>query len=570
VDAGEIGGVRYEKVIYESLPGYPVPALLFLPDAPPPYPAVLVPCGHSDNGKASEAYQRAAILLARNGMAALVYDPIGQGERYYFLKDDGRPEVGTTMHHTLMGVGCILTGTNIAMYRIYDGMRGIDYLLSRPEVDPDRIGCTGNSGGGTLTSYIMALDERVRCAAPSCYLTSFERLLDTIRAQDAEQNIFGQIAAGMNHADYVHMRAPKPTLICAATRDFFDIGGTWDTFREAKRLYAHLGHSERVDLIEFGDEHGFSQPRREAAARWMSRWLRGVDAPIVEPAFDVLTDEQALCTPEGHVVKMEGTRTIFDLIAERADQLAPLRAAFLADADGATFAARVREVTGARTRDALPEPRWEAMGAVERDGYRINKAVIHPEHGILLPVLEFVPDGGHTETVIHVNGAGKHAQAEPGGPIEAMVRAGKRVIAVDLRSTGETRATAGSHGWDHHIGSDWPDYFQAYLAGRSFVGMRVDDLVQCARLAGGPVSLHAVGGATVPALHAAALEPELFARVTLEGGIPSWDAVVRTPRAQGQLENAVHGALAWYDLPDLAARLPVGALEIQDSRVPVF
>lgn len=561
VGEGEVAGVAYEKVIYESLPGYPVTALFFKPDAEPPYPAVLVPCGHSNNGKASDAYQRACILLAKNGIAALIYDPIGQGERYYYLKDDGTPEVGTTMHHTLMGVSAILTGTNIAMYRIYDGMRGIDYLESRPEVDAERIGCSGNSGGGTLSSYIMALDDRVAVAAPSCYLTSFERLLATIGPQDAEQDIYGQIAFGMDHADYIHMRAPKPTLICAATNDFFDIKGTWDTFREAKRIYATLGFSERADIIEYGDDHGFSQPRREAMVRWMCRWLRGVDEPVTEPEFDVLTDEEALCTPEGHVITLPDTRTYFEVIQARLAGLLEKR--------NVPDAAVVRAIIGARDVGSLPEPSLEDRGNTEHDGMPIKRWAIHSEPGIMLPALDLMPEGEPTHTVLYLDGAGKKT-AVAGGGVAPLLAAGARVIAVDLRGLGETQSDEGAKGWGFHVGPDWTDYFRAYLLGKSFVGYRVDDIVQCVRALGGPVTLHATGEATVPALHAAALHPELFETVVLEEGIPSWQDVVETPRARQQLSNAVHGALVAYDLPDLVTLAGDDKVINVDMRVPEF
>ncbi|MCJ7676020.1 MAG: acetylxylan esterase [Sedimentisphaerales bacterium] len=220
-------GYRVEKVIFESQQKHYVTAALFLPDGKkhkPPYPGVLVPCGHSANAKAYESYQTMGALLALNGMAALVFDPIDQGERSQM--PSRLPELWGTKAHTMLGIGSILLGRNTARFEIWDGMRGIDYLQSRPEVDPNRIGCTGNSGGATQTSYLMALDDRIIAAAPSCYITSFERLLSTIGPQDAEQNIYGQLAFGMDHADYLMMRAPKPTLVCAATKDFFDIEGT--------------------------------------------------------------------------------------------------------------------------------------------------------------------------------------------------------------------------------------------------------------------------------------------------------------------------------------------------------
>src|SRR6185295_6605484 len=145
----------------------------------------------------------------------------------------GKPVRRSTDEHTAVGIGSILVGRNTASYRVWDGMRAIDYLQSRKEVDPTKIGCTGISGGGTLTEYLMALDDRIFCAAPGCAPSHFARVIDKGGMGDAEQNIFGQIAWGLDHPDYSILRAPRPTLILAATQDFVDIHGTWDLFREA-------------------------------------------------------------------------------------------------------------------------------------------------------------------------------------------------------------------------------------------------------------------------------------------------------------------------------------------------
>src|SRR5262249_34575435 len=167
---------------------------------------------------------------------------------------------------------------------------------------PDRLGCTGNSGGGTETAYLMALDDRIRAAAPSCYITSLERLFATIGPQDAEQNVTGQVSFGLEHADYGTLRAPKPTLLSVGTQDFFDIDGSWTTFREVKKLYCALGHGERVDLFESDEPHGFTKPRRESAMRWMRRWLLGKDDAPTEPEFSVAADKDAQCTETGQVL----------------------------------------------------------------------------------------------------------------------------------------------------------------------------------------------------------------------------------------------------------------------------
>ncbi|MBN2310152.1 MAG: acetylxylan esterase [Candidatus Hydrogenedentes bacterium] len=574
VGAIDADGFRVERVVYESRPGFPVTAALFLPLSDPPWPGVLVPCGHSATGKACDLYQQVCIFLARNGLAALIYDPIGQGERSQILTDDGKPRFGSTMEHTLVGVGSSLLGTNTAAFRIWDGMRGIDYLCSREDIDATRIGCTGNSGGGTLTSYIMALDERVACAAPSCYLTSFERLNEKAGPQDAEQNIAGQIGFGMDHADYILMRAPKPTVILCATHDFFDISGTWDTFRQAKRFYTKLGFPERVDLVEAPEKHGFSDALRQGAVRWMRRWLLEIDDAVVEAESTVFTPEQLYCTPEGQVMRVDGVRSTFDINAEQADGLIAKRKAFWAEAPKAEALARVRAVATIRPLADLPAPEHESGPAIERDGYRIEKHILRPEPGIALPALLFVPATANGQTCLYIHGEGKAADAAPGGAIEARVREGYTVLAPDLRGLGETQADWGASSWLELFGPDWKAVYLAYLLGKPYLAMRAEDVAVCARFLaqhagnGAPVHLVAVGEAGPPALHAAALEPGLFASVRIERSVVSWDAVVRTPIAKRQLVNTVHGALQCYDLPDLAASLPEGLLTIAEPLDP--
>ena len=572
----ERDGYRVEKVVFESQPNHYVTAVLFLPDAArfaAPYPGVLIPCGHSADGKAHLEYQTMGASLALHGMAALVFDPIDQGERGQLLDDTGKPPIWGTKAHAMVGVGSILLGRNTATFEIYDGMRALDYLQSRPEVDADRIGCTGNSGGGTQTSYLMALDDRIIAAAPSCYLNRQGRQLRTATG-DAEQNIFGQLTFGMDHADFLMMRAPVPILICAATKDFFDINGTWQSFRYAKRLYTRMGVSERISLMENDEKHNYNKLQREAAARWLARWLLGRDQPpINEPPIVALNDTEILCTPRGQVMLLEGARSVYDLNEDCENELAEQRRKLWSGTDRAELLEQVRRIAGVRKRADLPPPEIDHAGEVRLRGCRVKKLVLQPEDGICLPALMFVPKRSAGLPVLYIDEAGKTKSAAPGGRIEELVRAGRTVLAVDLRGTGETRQTRqNKFGLD--IGLDWEDFYKAYVLGRSYVGMRAEDLLVAARYAAqetsaAQVELVAVGNVGVPALHAAALEPDLFASVKLVGTLKSWSNVIRSHMTRNQLANVVHGALRTYDLPDLAATLgrkltiehPVDALE---------
>jgi cephalosporin-C deacetylase-like acetyl esterase len=557
-------GYRVEKVIFESQPKHYVTGVLFLPDDEKhqkPYPAVLVPCGHYKTAKLADSYQTMGALLALNGMAALIFDPIDQGERIGQM--ESLPEMWGVQAHNMIGIGSILLGRNTARFEIWDGMRAIDYLQSRQEVDASRIGCTGNSGGGTQTSQLMALDERIIAASPSCYITNlYERILD-LGPQDAEQNIYGQLAFGMDHADYLMMRAPMPILICAATDDFFDIRGTWSSFRYAKRLYTRLGFAERVDLLENDAGHNYNRTQREGIARWMARWLLKKDAPVTEPPIKLLSEEEIRCTPAGQVMLIDGARSTYDLNRDFEKQLIEHRRKLWSTRGKAEILGRVRSLAGIRELAGLPRPKVEKVGTVQRPGYRIEKLILKPEFGIYLPALLFVPDKSVADSAtLYLSEKGKAAEAMPDGPIEQLVRKGEIVLAVDLRGNGETSQTTGGY-FMPYFGPDGEDVYMAYFLSRSFVGMRAEDILICARWFAeneeygrlDNIRLVAAGNVGVPALHAGALEPDMFSKVVLMHSLVSWSNLIEMGSSKNQLVNTVHAALMTYDLDNLAEAL---------------
>jgi cephalosporin-C deacetylase-like acetyl esterase len=571
VGEGSGEAFRYEKIIYESRPNFFVTAVLYLPVTEGPYPGVLVPCGHSNNGKAAEAYQRACILLARHGIAAFCYDPIGQGERRHYQDENGVPNVSTTVEHTIFDVGAILTGTNIAQYRIWDGMRGIDYLQSRPDIITDKIGVTGNSGGGTLSSYIMALDKRVAVAAPSCYVTSWKRILETIGPQDGEQNIFGQLKQGLDHADYIHIRAPKPTLMLTATQDFFDIQGSWDTFREAKRLYTRLGVPERISLVETDEKHGFSERLREGMVQWMQRWLLETDAPVDETNFGILSDADLQCTPTGLVSGMEGYRSTLDLNKDRAEALKGKRAAFWKDTPAADALKKVRELAGIRPDGDLPPVTAETLEEGEHGAHIVRDFLLTIEPGIVLPARAYTPKSDVVAQAHIFTPDNKLEELQ--SILDAGLAPDAAYLFVSLRGMGITENYKWGGGW-LNVGNDWSTFMRAYLNGLSIVGQRSEDVRQivawCREYTDAPLSITAYGESTVPVLHAAALQPNTFAHVTLKGGIPSWQAVVEAARPEDQIINTVHNALSYYDLDNLQGILAPEQATVENVVVTSF
>lgn len=560
----ERNGYRVEKVLLESRPGLHVTAAMFLPDGqqhPPPHPAVLVACGHSANGKALEAYQRAAALLALNGIAALLFDPIDQGERLQLRDADGRPLAWGTQAHNALGVGAILLGNNTSQFMIHDARRCLDYLETRPDIDAQRLGMAGNSGGGTQTSLVMGIDDRLKAAAPSCYITDFEHWLALLEDRgdvpgDAEQNVAGQLEAGLDHWGFLLLRAPMPVLVCAAQQDFFPIAGTRRSVELARTVFERLAAADRIALVETDAPHGWHQPLREATVAWMLRWLTGEIRGVREPAgLQVLSDAEIQVTTTGQVLDLAGARSVHDL---NHDLLERLRQQRRSASSGSleTLLDEVRRVTGIRPLTELRPAEPRRVGRLTRPGGRIDKLVLEPEPGILLPALAFLPDGQINEIVVWVDERGKSSEPVL-AEIGRWLAPGRAVLAVDLRGLGETRI-AQNHWYGPRNGHDGAHLAVAIMLGRSQVAMRAEDILVAARaaraIAGGPAGIHLIARgsrAAVPALHAAALERGWFDSVEIAGGPDSFEEIVRNPLGDDQLVHAVHAALTVYDLPDL-------------------
>jgi pimeloyl-ACP methyl ester carboxylesterase len=383
-------------------------------------------------------------------------------------------------------------------------------------------------------------------AAPSCYLTSLERLFATIGPQDAEQNITGQVALGLEHADYIGLRATKPTLLCAATRDFFDIQGTWTSFREAKRLYTIMGHPERLDILESNTGHGWPTSHREGMARWMLRWLAGKDEAVVEGDFKIEKDADLLCTRTGQVLDdLKGVST-FGLNLKRARELREWR--------GDVTKEDVAKLLGVKLPGAAAD---NTLGkAFESAAGSTVKMVFETERGVKLPALLCGKEGG--PLVVYVHDGGK--EVDMGGPISRRVKAGQRVLALDLRGWGET-APAPMPKKPGHFGNDFREAYLALHLGRPLLGQRVHDLLSIIAKLDEKVEVVGVGKGGLVALHAAALSDKIT-KVRVVNALVSWENVVETPLSIDQLTQAVPGALAKYDLPQLAKMIAPRKLEI--------
>lgn len=575
VGALERPNYRIEKVVFESQPGFFVTGNLYLPkQGAPPYPGVLFPLGHEPGGKAYPIWQQMLGALAQKGYVALTWDPVGQGERTQLWDDDlGRPKLlGSTLEHTVIGIQCLLLGDNLARYTIWDGMRALDYLLSRPEVDASRIACTGNSGGGTHTAYLAALDDRIQVAAPSCYLTNWSRLLTSIGPQDAEQNLPPWIYHKLDHPDFIHAFAPKPYLILSAIRDFFSISGARETYREARRIYGLLGAEEKIHMVDADDGHGYSEPRRLAAYSWFGKWLKGAEDNSPEPEVELATAEELNCTPTGQVLTSLKGETLYTLNGTRADAARSRRREWTGGARREAWFSEIRRLLAFEP-GRTPPPAWP-YGAIKHSGYSIEKWLLESEPGILIPSLFYMPESSRAApAVVYADSRGKSAAHEEA---EELVRAGFSVLSIDLRGLGETRtveATKGSN-WNEYFG-DYDSAMTGLLMNRPLVGMRAFDVQQAVNILAArseidPGRIHAIGrgSAAVPVL-VEALFDERIQKVVLDAMLVSFDAAVRARAHRQIFENVARGALQVYDLPELAAALGPRPAWIVDAADPM-
>jgi polygalacturonase len=559
-------GYRVEKVVFESRPGVYVTGLVFLPDEAkfkPPYRGILLTCGHSANGKGSDAYQRGAVMGALAGFAVFIYDPFAQGERAVGNGHDACSQ------HNRYGALAALLGQGMARQRIRDGIRAIDYLLSRADVMKGGVGCMGNSGGGTMTALLEALDPRVVAACPSCYISSLRTVVpstsgkDISQVGDAEQNVFGQLSFGLNHAGYVLMGANAVRMHCCH-KDFFPIAGSRETYAVVQDVVRNCGlDARRYGMTDVAGRHGWKESLRASSIQWMRRWLAGdetvpeIDVEAMrrlDVGFDLkavdhgLDGKESNVTPDGRVDRLPGFKSIFDYLQDDlavAEKSRPAR-------DAAATADVVCRRAGIRPLDSIGVSVSETA-APQRlsDGVTILREVYSFGDGQKVPAVTFLPKGKAKGAVLVVDDRadrGIHRMR-----VTQTLAEGKAITVADLAGTGETGAMY-RRAWQ---GTNTPDEVPAimlYMLGKSMVGVRAEEMIALAdatrRRLGLRTEIVAHGKVAIAAAHAYAARRDLFAGISCCHTPQSWADSVR----KGEFlpfASIVNGALLDYDWTDL-------------------
>lgn len=548
----EHDGLAIDRVMYESLPDYYVTALFYRPqNTVGKLPAVLAMCGHAQSGKLFEFYQTFAQALAKKGFAVLMFDPVAQGERLQFEKISNAEfcRNNCVFEHNQIGKQLLLFGENMANYMLWDAVRSLDYLCTRPEVDAKRLGVAGNSGGGTLSSYLWALDDRLKAAAISCYITSFERNFANEIAVDAEQILPGLADAGVEMADFLIARAPEPVLILGQQNDFFDVRGTLESYDEVQKFYSLAGKAHDINIFVGPQGHGLSRENREAIYGFFTGQLQG-EVDSVEPEIKLLTPETANVTKTGQTADLRNALTLPAMLAKRAG--------------------RQTKFEPAAMRKFLTQSFQLPAYFPEKIDYRVLRPWRQGDQWFSWYA---VPTGKFAEAFLHTRG--ECYQINPGVRARLYVAhldaeselkeltSAIPCFALDVRGIGKSlpqncdRDLPG--GFFALYGSDYFYASAGLMLNHSLLGGKVRDVLTAAmllRLRGvKELELSGRGLGGIAAVFAAFLSPDWFSRVILTDVPESYLDLVQSKVSRIPQSYCPHGMLTHGDLPDLYADL---------------
>ncbi|MBL9213315.1 MAG: acetylxylan esterase [Opitutaceae bacterium] len=548
-----------ENVIFDSRPNFPVTGNLYLPKKRPGRtPAVVGVCGHALNGKAGGSYQSFAQGLARLGYIVLIIDPIGQGERFQYVDAGLKPvQGGNVREHLYVGNPQFLVGEFFGTWQAWDAIRALDYLLTRPEVDGERIMVTGNSGGGTITSWCCALEPRFFAAAPSCFINTFRRMFESEQPADTEQCPPRALAHGLDHAELLLPYLPRHLILLGQEKDLFDARGLEQSYARLKHLYTLLGVPDNVELFIGPDYHGYFQKNREAMYGWFNR-VTGVAATNAEPALTIEKDEVLQCTQQGQVAELR-PNTVLSFTREASQRLRAGRKPLAGEA----LARAVTDVLRLPPRSGVPD--YRILPSVPNRGYPKRFAghyAVETEPGIHALVLRLADASqsyrvprGFKRAILYVAHRSADAELRDEPLIRDVMAAepGVPVFACDVRGLGDSQPSTTNKSFTDPYGSD---YFyaiygimfdQPYPGQRTFDLLRVIDWLQ----AHGHQEVHLVakGWGAIPGTFAALLAPAVK-QVTLKHALTSYSDVAEATDYDWPLSAFVPDILKHFDLPD--------------------
>lgn len=495
---GEIqrDGYRVEKIIFQTWPGVYMTANAYVPEGTGKRPAVLCVHGHWKGAKQDPVPQSRCIGLAKLGFFVLMVDAFGAGER-------GIGKALGEYHGEMTGTTLWPTGRPLSGIQVYENMRAVDYLLTRPEVDGTKLGITGASGGGNQTMYAGAFDERFRCVVPVCSVGTFRAYLGVACCVC---EVVPDIISYTEEWALLAMVAPRALMVINATKDGiqFSVGESQQSVAQAQHVFRLHNAAGKIVHAIFESPHDYGKAMREAMYGWMTLHLKGegLGNPIPEPPLTPEDPETLRCYPGE--TRPESFVTLPKFAAQEADRL-------IAEHDRARPAHReqwnsmsmqMRHVLRERVFGGFPE----SQEVPAREGPK-NEFHLETESGIEVAVV-VLPGAGRaprTAVIADLDGI-DHARETP--IVKALTEAGWTIMLTDLRACGRY-APAGRVGRaPDHNPAEW-----ATLTGRPLLGQWAWDVrgvwnwSRKFAMAGKDDALIGIGPAGLVAVCAAILEP---------------------------------------------------------------
>jgi cephalosporin-C deacetylase-like acetyl esterase len=558
---------RIEKLVFESQPRFYVPAHLYVPKTGTgPFPTIISPLGHTNEGKLFRSYQIVFQNLARKGFVVFTWDPPGQGERLqYPVGRTNRSRFGPTGEHEQFGWPAFLVGSTTTQFEIWDAVRALDYLETRREVDMKRVGCCGHSGGGTQTMYVCALEPRVQAAIvveghtenvaganyepPGAYA-------------DAEQNIIGSLKLGLDRGDLLSSFAPKPLLICYT---HMDVGstysphyeqGTREIFQESQDIYKVYGAPEKAALSPSDLPHDYDFFHRRATYEWFNKWLGG-RGDNSEAAFDHSPDSELLCTSTGQVLTSIGGRTAYQVNYDRLMKLEAARSARPLNKDQARHT--LRELLAIPAGD---HPiRGTTLSTSNRGDLIAEEFEFSSEPAVRVPgwFLKPARAAAKLPVVLIVSNA-KNRIFDNLPLLSALTQKNFAVCAIDLRAMGQATPRLPSSGplfYGHGI--DMAYSLISLAAGLPLTGQRTRDILCCLDylhtrpdVDSSRIGLFGSGAPGLEALYAATLDDRVRG-LLLDRTLASFKSLVASADYNLRVGAFTFGLLKHFDLPQLAS-----------------
>jgi dienelactone hydrolase len=458
---------------------------------------------------------------------------------------------GGTTEHTLINQTSNLVGTSAVAYELWDNVRGLDYFVTRPEVDTSRIGCLGNSGGAIQAIYLAAFDPRIKVIVPCSYLASRERTLELSGPADGCAQMPGEGRSQLEMADYLIAAAPKPVLVLAGRYDFIDYNSVLFAFNDVKRAYDVIGQPGNAQLYVYDDGHGISKPKRQAAVSFFKRCFTKEVPTAMELPFKVWSDRELFATKKGQInAEYPNEVTVFERNRMLADSLAASRSQFLQ---------QPRDTVIEKIKAFLEiPPFFEPMeatpaGSIMANGTEFFKLIIRKQGQPPFPVM-VTRATESKKLVMWFHDGGKQVILDSAGLVKKYLAEGARVLVADVRGAGETEDKPELNDPKYYN----REYRNAMLAlhnGQPLVVQRALDIINILPATYDnntkvPIEVHASGPVALAALHAALLDNRI-SKVYLYNCITSFKQILDNPLEKNWYSYVIPNVLKYYDIPDL-------------------